>query len=86
MIQDIEKFIKSLKRRKTVTNLDVRDYPNDKDFEFYYSIIGYINKKYFHLNFFRIYSETTLKTHNTTDCKEEISKIMAKFNLTEIEK
>ena len=87
MIQDIEKFIKSLKRRKTVTNLSVYSpQEEERDFFFYYAILGFLKNEYFAVTIFNTNAKNIVKINNTTDCKEEIAKIMEKFNLTETEK
>lgn len=82
MIQDIEKFIKSLKRRKAVNNISIYK-SKEEVFEFYYTIRGFLKNEYFAVTIFNTNAKNIVKIDNTTDCKKEIANIMAKFNLTE---
>jgi hypothetical protein len=76
------KFIKSLKRRKSVTELDVYSKNDDPFWFYYFNIIGYFKNKYFHVAIRSCsYEIKRVEIVNTTDCKEEIEKILTKYKL-----
>lgn len=83
MKPNVEKLISSLKKRKQVENLSVYE-SDDEYWNYYFSINGFLNGKYFHLVFLnhKLTNEDEREVvENTTECIDEIKAIMSKFNL-----
>jgi hypothetical protein len=85
MEKNVKKLIDYLYQRKQVEHLVIYRSDNDSWY-FYYSIRGYLRNDYFHI---RISSwgkhcneiKDDVEIILTTDCKEEVEKILNKFNL-----
>jgi len=81
-LQNTERFIKSLRRRKNVIISDVY-ISQDIFWDYYFIISGYLNDSYFNISIIKSkqsqIGEITIEF--TTDCEDEILKIMLKYNL-----
>jgi len=77
------KLIKSLKRRKHITHLDIMLDGEDKDWFYYYQITGYYKNEYFSIDVRRnkLNNYPIVKIIETTDCKNEIKKLLKEFDL-----
>jgi len=80
IIQKTELFIKSLKRRTLITELDVYNY-DDKDWIIYRSITGFLRGLYFHVRIFKQHELQSVIIEQTTDCEDEIKNILIKYKL-----
>ena len=76
-----ERLIRSLRKRKAITELSIYKSP-DAFFTNYYAINGHFNMLYFHLTIYKHLDEKeTIEISSNTDCKEEIEALLIKFNL-----
>lgn len=75
------KLIKSLKRRKNIDNLDIFIPSRDNSFFHYFSISGFLNDEYFSVYIMESKKSKTVEIDSSTDCKEEIKKILVQYNL-----
>ena len=86
MENNIKNLINYLKKRKQVEHLTIFHSDDNDNWYFYYTIRGYLKNDYFHI---RVSSwgkgcnevKNEIEIVRTTDCKEEIAKILNKFNL-----
>ena len=75
-----ERLIKSLRENEEVKKLNIYE-GNRALWDHYFSIKGYLNNLFFYIVIYSNDLEEQVIITNSTDCKEEIEKILIKFNL-----
>jgi len=75
-----KQLIKYFQNMKEDVDLDVYS-TVDVDWDFYYSMTGFLNGEYFAIVIRSWKGNETVEIVNTTDCKEKIEKILNHFNL-----
>lgn len=80
MKKNINRFLSSLRKRKSVTHLGIYKGEDVGYWDYYFSICGFLNGKYFSVCIHSKYRHVC-EIVDLTDCKEEIKEIINKFNI-----
>jgi hypothetical protein len=54
---------------------------SDFDWEFYFTVSGFLNGKYFHVIIIQKHSKQWTEIIKTTDCAEEIKEVLTRFEI-----
>lgn len=82
-LEKTKKLIASLRRRKDFNNLDLFVKSQCSNYVFYFDLTGFFKNQYFNINIRSsiINGLETIEVVNTTECEEEITKLLNKFEL-----
>ena len=84
-LEKTEELISFITKNKNYNNLSKNIGKKNEISNFYFRISGFFNKYYFSIYIYTsiINGLETIKVANTTECKEEITKLLNKFELYE---
>jgi hypothetical protein len=84
MEAEAKKLITYLKRTNKVRMASYHNGSGTFEWDYYYSVSGWFNKKYFVLYFFKLNgSKSKNEISDITECKEDMRKLFNKYSINE---